>query len=668
MPTRFDRVEFVSLLACVSTAQAMEALCHAMRAEGSGDAHSKLATLLENSRTLLVLDNAEQLVADQLGDAIAQLLLAVPLLHVLVTSRQILDVAGESAFVQHGLPIPPTDASATSAADNPALALFLARARAARLDFHLGTAPNAQAAIALVRLLGGMPLAIELAASRIRSMSATELLRRLSQDGGSPMLELLARGAQGGSPEARHGSMRHTIAWSWQQLQEPQVRLLRGLSLTPTGARLEAVAALADASVPSTQHHLDDLVAASLVQVAEGPDGCVRYAMLQPVREFAAEFLADSEALAARHRLRRWLIGFVPEITAKGPTAIAPDLNLVNLAIATGPDDGEPSEALDLALSLRRYWYSAAPTAAVLAAMDRSLPAALEPTKVVLARSMLSAVFMVVGRTDEAVAHSDASIALACDDDGVRSQALSRWCYVRYGLGRFDSDFESVLSEALVLARRSGDIRALDLALNIRAIILNDVYRQYQLADQLVIERHALLIGLGDKFAAANALIDCAATAAFLGRFDEAIENGMACEAQLNTADTQSSYAHATQQLGRVYVMARRWHDAAAPFRHSIRVSWDLQMWRHLVRAMMHLPNALVMGSDPATAARLHGFGTTQHQRRYGTPNHIEARELRRTRRLLRHRLGAAPFATLMAEGAAMTMAQAVAMALEDSK
>jgi predicted ATPase len=670
-PPDFARVEFVALLACTSTEQALEAICQALRAEGTGDAQARLLASLDSGRTLLVLDNAEQLVADHLGEALVRLLTALPALHVLVSSRRVFDVAGESAFALEGLLLPAASASAAAATGNPALELFVARARAARVDFHLGARHHAQAVVELVRLLAGMPLAIELAASRMRSLSASELLQRMRDDAGSPMLAHLARSQQRASPDARHASMRHTIAWSWQQLAAEQVQVLQVLTLPKVPARLEAVAALVGNEVAATQRQLDELVAASLVLVVDGADGaanndgCARYSVLQPVREFAAETLGAEAAHRARQRLRRWLIGFARACARRSTVAIAPDVALLDFAIASAPGDDDHALALQLAQAVRLFWHTALPSAAALRALEQSLPAATEPNQVVQTHELLAYVFLMQGQTAQALLHADAAINVACDDIE-RGQALARWCWVRYGAGLYDSDFDSALAEGWQVAQRSGDLRTQGRVLFMQTVVACDLRQQFDLAEQLVAQRHLLWTRLGDTAAASAALLHRAVVWAHQGRMDQAIATATECETVLRGSGNATGLAFATSQLARIYLMARRCDDAAAAFRRSIQLAWTQHLAQYLSRALMHLPNALAAGTDPVVAARLHGFGSAHYRRHFGAPNRIEARELCRTRRLLRQRLGIASFEARLVEGGALTMAQAVALALAE--
>ena len=657
---RFSRIEFVPLLACTSTVQALDAMGQVLRVEGTGDALKRLTAALDSGPTLLVLDNTEQLVADDLGSAITRLLSALPELHVLVTSRRLLDVDGETSFALEGLPLPSAE---VNGGDNAALALFVARARAVRVDFHINAAHHAQAAAALVRLLSGMPLAIELAASRMRSLSAPELLERLQASAGSPMLNLLARGTQRATPDARHASMRHTIAWTWEQLTPAQVRLLQALAIPAIAVRLEAVAALAGTEVLAAQLQLDELVAASMVYATEGADGCRRFALLQPVREFATETSSDEEGRLARARLRVWLLGFAQDAMARGPAVIAPDFPLVEMAIATAPQDDAAGQAIKLVIAVRLHWGLSMITPGVTRAVVQLLPAATQPGARVQMEELLAYAFTTLGESDLALAHANAAIALPCEPR-LHSLALARWCWTHYGAGRFEVDFSTPLAKARELAWQTGDLVAQIKVLEIESMLASNLRLEYSVSEALCAQRQQLCTQLGFAAWASAALLTRAVMWSHAERFEEAITAAMECEAIERAAGMQNTLCNATQQLAGIYMAAERWDDAAAAYSRSIRVGWQHNLTRFLARALLHAPNALAMGRDPQTAARLHGHGTVHYQRRYGSPNRIEARQLCRTRRLLRLRVGVAAFAALMADGAALTTAQAVALAL----
>ncbi len=682
LPARFVRMVYVPLLACQTQAQAVDAVCRVLQAEATADLlggqQARLLAALDGGAVLLVLDNTEQLVAQGLGHLVTGWLSALPELHVLVTSRLVLDVDGETVFTLAGLDLPAEpaagwaqDAAFESALDaatlaTPALALFVSRAGAARPGFELSGGAQAQAAVALVRLLAGMPLALELAASRLRTLSVTTLLHNLQSGMNSPMLQMLARArsgpvtaaASGLSEQARHASMRNTLAYSFDLLSRPELGLLQTLALAAAAVRLEAVAALAGAAPAATQLLLDALVAASLVQAAECADGCVRYAMLQPVRECAAETVApgqaDEQARAARNRLRVWLAGFTQAAMQQGPTVIAPDAYVLDLALTSAPADGALPQALQLALSARAYWNTALPSAAAVQALELSLqetptPApqglasqadALPADTQVLAHELLAFVCLMQGNTAAAVRHADHAVALPAGDRA-RSLALARWCWVRYGAGQLDSDFDSALNEGAALARRCGDLRAQGRVLFMQSVIASDLRLQWALAERLVAERQAIWAQLGDRAAVTAALLNRAVLWAHQGRHEDSVAAALECESLLRNAANPAGYAFALIQLARIYLMARRWQEAQAAFCSSLRVCAQHHLQQYQARALLHLPNALAVGESPVTAARLHGFATAFYRRHFGPWNRIEARELCRTRRLLRHRLGA---------------------------
>ncbi len=615
---------------------------------------------------------------DEASAQIAQLLAALPGLHVLATSRRLLGLDGEVAFAIEGLWLPEPHTALVDAAVNPAVALFVDRARAARADFRLN-ARHADAIVALVRLLGGMPLAIELAASRVRSMTAQELLQRLSIAAGTPMLDLLARGAPRAAADARHASMRHMVAWSWQQLTLPQQQMLLALSVFAAPARPDAVAAVADADLRTTQALLDELHAASLAQSVEGPDGTTRFALMQPVREFAAERMTAAEARNARHRLRQWLTAFAREAVPRGPAAVAAEVAHVHAAIVSAPADGDPAAGLALAVALRPFWDRDPLPLSDLLALEQALSdiddAALRGTDAAMPRSdadatlrcdaleLLAYARAAAGYSAAAVAHAEAALALACDDRR-RSIALVRWVWCMYSAGRYDAALDPALDEAATLARRSADLAAQASVLRMQAVLACNFHLDYAGAEALGAQAQRLWERLGHPAMVLDSLLVRATMWAWLGRNDEALTVLGDCERAAQAASDWVSLMVVTRQAGRVYLRMRRWDDAAAAFRRSIRIGWQRQHAQGLAHGLLHLPGALVMRGEPELAARLQGFAVANWARLYHAINRIEARELRRTRLLLHRALGAARAEALRVEGSGLDVAAAAMLAL----
>jgi predicted ATPase/class 3 adenylate cyclase len=247
---------------------------------------------------LMVLDNFEQ-VTDA-ADIVASLLAGAPRLAVIVTSRFVLHLSGE-----HEYPVPPLDAPDLRQLPDPArlsryeaVALFIERAQAARPDFAV-TNQNAPAVAEISVRLDGLPLAIELAAARVRLLTPQAILARLSN-----RLGLLTGGPRD-VPE-RQRTLRGAIEWSYDLLDSDEQRLFAALSIFRGGARLEAVEQISAPDGGDILSGLASLVDKSLVRAETSPASQdeTRYVMLETLREFAVERLrasADEHDLERRH-------------------------------------------------------------------------------------------------------------------------------------------------------------------------------------------------------------------------------------------------------------------------------------------------------------------------------------------------------------------------------
>lgn len=221
----YDAVAFIPLSECNDAALIPNAIRDALRMEASQeDALAQLCAFLDEQDVLLVLDNFEQVV-DEGAAVVLKLLERLPRLRCLVTSRRVLNVPDEHVLAIDPLPVPQASMDAAEAAATPSLALFIDRARGARADFAL-TDDNRKALIELSRALEGLPLAIEIAASRIRAYSPSEMCNALAERFG-----LLTRQGQRGSRYGRHASLQMTIEWSWHLLTPAQQQFFAALSV-----------------------------------------------------------------------------------------------------------------------------------------------------------------------------------------------------------------------------------------------------------------------------------------------------------------------------------------------------------------------------------------------------------------------------------------------------
>ncbi|MFE0626825.1 BTAD domain-containing putative transcriptional regulator [Streptomyces sp. NPDC058864] len=289
-----------------------------------GSPLARLTAALTDRDLLLVLDNCEHLVAD-VARITAELLAACPRVRVLATTREALGVNGETLCPLEPLPLPAPGAPEEDVLGSPAVRLFLARAAAVSPS---GRMPDAEAAARICRALDGVPLAIELAAARLRSLSAADIAARLGDvlAGPDDRFRLLSRGSRTAQPRQR--TLRGVVDWSWELLPEDERTVLRRASVFAGGWTLEAAEAIcagtaagpAGGDTIAAEDMLDllaSLADKSLV-VVDRPDGDrdgdgegagegaggVRYRLLQTIRAYAAERLTEtgeSEALRGAH-------------------------------------------------------------------------------------------------------------------------------------------------------------------------------------------------------------------------------------------------------------------------------------------------------------------------------------------------------------------------------
>ncbi len=314
-----DGVFVVSLAAVADPALVLPAIAQALdiREAGSRPAADALRDSLHDKNMLLVLDNFEQVV--DAAPAVASLLADAPRLKLLVTSRTALRVRVEREYPVPSLELPPTDdprrlilephpaMTAARISQYAAVRLFIERARAVRSDFEV-TNDNAPAIAEICTRLDGLPLAIELAAARVRLLSPQAILQRLDHS-----LALLTGGAR--DLPQRQKTLRDTIAWSYDLLDETEQRLFRRLGVFVGGLSLEAAdAVVSDNDTDSALDGIDSLVAKSLLtQHADGA-GDPRFRMLATIREFATDALtASGEADAIRLRHTRYYQAFTKQ-------------------------------------------------------------------------------------------------------------------------------------------------------------------------------------------------------------------------------------------------------------------------------------------------------------------------------------------------------------------
>ncbi|ASW53918.1 BTAD domain-containing putative transcriptional regulator [Plantactinospora sp. KBS50] len=250
------------------------------------DPIDRLAAAIGSRRLVLILDNCEHLI-DAAARLAGRLLGACPQLRVLATSREPLGITGEALRPVDSLALPPPDVGAERAPDYPAVRLLIDRAAAVRPGFAV-TADTVAAVAGICRALDGMPLAIELAAARLRSMTPAQLAARLDD-----RFRLLTGGSRTALP--RHQTLRAVVDWSWDLLDGSERALLRRLSVFAggaTGEAVERVCAGPDLAAEDVFDRLTALVDKSLVVLVDGP--APRYRLLETIREYGLSRLVEA--------------------------------------------------------------------------------------------------------------------------------------------------------------------------------------------------------------------------------------------------------------------------------------------------------------------------------------------------------------------------------------
>jgi non-specific serine/threonine protein kinase len=247
-----------------------------------------LVSQLTSSQILLVLDNCEHLASAcaQLADL---LLSSCENLRILATSREALDIFGEMAWHVPSLTLPIANTNVQSLEKFESVRLFLERAKVMQPQFNLSE-QNAKAVIQICRRLSGMPLAIELAAARVKMMSVDEIASRLDD-----RFNLLTSGSRAALP--RHQTLRATIDWSYDLLANPERVLFRRMAVFSGGITLEGVEVVCSDKDLKRGEILDligRMVDKSLVIVEHSPTAATRYRMLETIREYARQKLEES--------------------------------------------------------------------------------------------------------------------------------------------------------------------------------------------------------------------------------------------------------------------------------------------------------------------------------------------------------------------------------------
>jgi predicted ATPase/class 3 adenylate cyclase len=570
-----------------------------------------LCAHLQDKALLLLLDNLEHLLPAT--PLVADLLARCPRLKVLATSRAPLHLAGE-----HEYPVPPLALPALeqlpapdALARYPAVALFVQRATAVQPAFAV-TAENAPAVAEICARLDGLPLAIELAAARIKVLPPSALLARLQDS-----LGLLT----GGHPERplRQQTLRAAIAWSHDLLSPPEQMLYRRLAVFVGGCTLEAAEAVCDADgdLPvSVLEGLSTLLDKSLLTTlpTKQQDGDARYAMLETIREHALECLAASgEAALIRTRHAQH---FVALAEAAEPNLTGPDQgrwlecieqehgNLRAMLEWSQSAAGDAQCGLRAAAALWRFWWVRGHLSEGQRWLDAALTAAPDGPAAVRAKALHGAGNLALPRGDyaRAAAHYEEALALRRtlgDQPGI-AMLLNNLGFLAQDQG--DRPRARALhEEALILRRALGDERGVALSLYNLGEMTKDL-GDYARALALLDESLALRRRLGDQAdvaATLQSLGDVARCQGDYGRATALIDEALALQ---RTVGSPMGAAAALQALGEVARDGGDYAAATARLAESLTAFRQLENKLGIATVLLHLGGVARAGGDLARA------------------------------------------------------------------
>ena len=660
-----------SALVVATIAQAMgvvESMARPLLAGVIGDLRSA------NAPSLLVLDNFEQVV--DAAPAVGELLAACPDLTVLVTSREVLHLYGEHGFPVStlDLPDPALHASPETLAENPAVALFVERAQAAHPGFRL-TTENAHAVAELCAGLDGLPLALELAAAHTRVVPPDAMVARLEH-----RLGLLAGGAR--DLPGRQQTLRRTIDWSHQLLSDTEKAAFRRLAVFAGGLTLEAAQAVVDPfdnlGLP-VEEALSALADKSLLQIREQLDGKPRFSMLETLREYALEKLVSS---GERDRTHRAHAAYFLVLAEEGSAALtsseqpewlkrfATEHDNFRVTLAWLTERGEAEWGLRLALALFHFWERGEHLAEGRRRLDALL--ALPSSRAILER--------------RAQAMFDAGVLASTQQDLERGRALHRECLAIYEeLG----DRRGVVVSLVALANQAVAAADLDHARSLLEQSL-DVWRE-----------------LGDRAGFARSLSNLGLVARRKGRFEEArihyrhtaelfehlgdrLSRAWAVnhegdvardQADLAAAETLYREALATfRELGDSWGIGSSLADLAAVardrreyatarqlYRDALANFVALEHWRGIARLFESLACLSADEGQLERGVRLAAAAAALRDRVGAPPPPAAEAELGPSLKVLRERLGAETARAVWLEGAAMSVEEAIQVAVGPS-
>jgi predicted ATPase/transcriptional regulator with XRE-family HTH domain len=668
----FEAVCFVTLSAVSDPALVLPTVSRALGLKdgGEGTALPQLAQYIGERRVLLLLDNFEQV----LGAAshVTQLLVACPRLKVLVTSREALNVRGEQQFQVPPLALPEQDRlpSLEQLSRYPAIALFEERARAVRPDFELDE-ENAEAVALICRRLDGLPLAIELAAARIRLFPPQQIATRLDS-----RLKLLTGGAR--DLPARQQTLRGAIEWSYNLLDGGEQTLLARAGVFVGGCSLSAVEAVCNAEGDLPVDVLDGLASLldkSLVRQYEGPHGDTRFTMLETIREYAREqldALGDCEMTERMHAEYYLALAEAaePQLIGAEQTLwldnLETDHDNLRAVLRWATERGEAEFAARLGATLWQFWFRRGYYGEGREWMQKVLSMPQAGNTVNRVRALNVAGFLAYGQGDFITMsrYYEESVALARELDDRPSIA-----HALEGLGivaHHKADYEQAarhFNESREIFEQVGHSWGVSNALfRLGNVALNE--GRYDEARDLHERSLAMRRSLGDTGRMASSLLHLGEVARCRQDYDEAYTRYSESLELYRSIGVKDGIASSYHNLGHVYYHRGDYKQAAEVFRKGLLLFRELGDKLSIVECVTGLAAVAVGTGQAERAARLFGASEAALDAMGTTLDPADQMEYEHNVALTRSNLPVQAFSENWSAGRTMTLDQAIDYAL----
>jgi predicted ATPase/DNA-binding CsgD family transcriptional regulator len=632
-----------------------------------------LSDALRSRHLLLVLDTCEHLVG-ACAQLVQRLLAGCRGIRVIATSREPLRVRGETVWRVPPLELPAALElrPAAEMLEHEAVRLFADRAAAVRPGFALA-AENAQAVARLCRTLDGIPLAIELAAARIRALSVEQVADRLTD-----RFQLLASGDR--TAPMRQQTLRAAVDWSYELLTEPEQALLRRLSVF-SGWNLEmAEQVCADEQILAGE--VLDLLAAlidkSLVSLDGEVAGDARYRLLDTIREYAAYRLAASgEQAAVRAAHRDYLLWLVEDIAAqaflrgdppwpvrvaKYHRAVAERANF-RTALSESLTRGDTEQGLRLCIALRSPWVTYGDVTEGIGWFDRFLGLAAPVPPAITARALMHRAELAFEQQDYRGAGESAQASIdlfrSAAEPG-ESGALRILALVSLRAGQTGEALASI-DASVEVARQAGDYWAEGLSLAARAALIARLGRLGEA--QRAFEQALDTLRDNNGWGVAQTLYGFGALARQRGDNAAALRHFRAALTLFREIDARPEIARCLAGIGWVALAQLDLDLAAGSLTESIQLSLATGQRLAIARGIDAFAALAVLRDDLATAVMLAGAGSALRAA-IGPAAASSAGRMDALLESARQRLGPSAVSALAAEGAQLSAYEAVAVAL----